>query len=81
MLLIKRNKWSRTAGIAKVAAHKFIVKALQICKQYVGLLLKAHVSGFHIKGECHFNEGLHSVRRETCYYESAYYNFGRLVLS
>ena len=34
------NKCSRTAAIAQVAAHRFIVKALQIRKQYVGVLLK-----------------------------------------
>ena len=34
------NKCSRTAAIAQVAAHRLIAKALQIRKQYVGLLLK-----------------------------------------
>ena len=81
LLLIKWNKWSRTTGVAQVAAHRCIVKALQICKQYFGILLKAvkHVCGFHIKGQCHFREGLHSVRSEPYYYESVYYNCGRLM--
>ena len=41
------NKCSRTAAIAQVAAHRLIAKALQIHKQYVGLLLKTvkHVCG------------------------------------
>ena len=34
------NKCSRMATIAQVAAHRLIAKALQISKQYVGLLLK-----------------------------------------
>ena len=34
------NKCSHTAAIAQVAAHRLIAKALQIRKQYVGLLLK-----------------------------------------
>ena len=38
--LEKMNKCSRTAAIAQVAAHRLIAKALQIHKQYVGLLLK-----------------------------------------
>ena len=71
----KMNKCSRTAAIAQVAAHKLIAKALQIRKQYVGLLLKTvkHVCGLHIKGQCDFDEGLHSVRSEPYYYESIYY--------
>ena len=71
----KMNKCSRTAAIAQVAAHGLIVKALQICKQYVGLLLKTvkHVCGLHIKGQCDFGEGLHSVCSEPYYYESIYY--------
>ena len=36
----KMNKLSRMATIAQVAAHRLIAKALQIHKQYVGLLLK-----------------------------------------
>ena len=36
----KMNKRSRTAAIAQVAAHRLIAKALQMRKQYVGLLLK-----------------------------------------
>ena len=37
----KMKKCSRTAAIAQVAAHRLIAKkALQIRKQYVGLLLK-----------------------------------------
>ena len=71
----KMNKCSRTAAIAQVAAHRLIAKALQIRKQYVGLLLKTvkHVCGLHIKGQCDFGEGLHSVRSEPYYYESIYY--------
>ena len=48
----KINKCSHMAAIAQVAAHKLIAKALQIRKQYVGLLLKTvkHVCGLHIKG-------------------------------
>ena len=59
----KMNKRSRMAAIAQVAAHRLIAKALQIRKQYVGLLLKTvkHVCGLHIKGQCDFGEGLHSV--------------------
>ena len=68
----KMNKCSRTATIAQVAAHRLIAKALQIRKQYVGLLLKTveHVCGLHIKRQCDFGEGLHSVRSEPYYYES-----------
>ena len=68
----KMNKRSRMAAIALVAAHS---KALQIRKQYIGLLLKTvkHVCGLHIKGQCDFGEGLHSVRSEPCYYGSIYY--------
>ena len=71
----KMNKRSCTAAIAQVAAHRLIAKALQIRKQYVGLLLKTakHVCGLHIKGQCDFGEGLHSVRSEPYYYESIYY--------
>ena len=71
----KMNKCSRTAAIAQVAAHRLIAKALQIRKQYVGLLLKTvkHECGLHIKGQCDFGEGLHSVRCEPYYYESIYY--------
>ena len=71
----KMNKSSRTAAIAQIAAHRLIAKALQICKQYVGLLLKTvkHVCGLHIKGQCDFGEGLHSVCSEPYYYESIYY--------
>ena len=71
----KMNKCSRTAAIAQVAAHRLIAKALQIRKQYVWLLLKMvkHVCGLHIKGQCDFGEGLHSVRSEPYYYESIYY--------
>ena len=36
----KMNKRSRTATIAQVAEHRLIAKALQIRKQFVGLLLK-----------------------------------------
>ena len=59
----KMNKCRRKAAIAQVAAHRLIAKALQICKQYVGLLVKTvkHVCGLHIKGQCDFGEGLHSV--------------------
>ena len=32
-----------------------------------------HVCGLHIKGQCDFGEGLHSVRSEPYYYESIYY--------
>ena len=39
----KMNKCSRTAAIAQVTAHRLIAKALQIRKQYVGLLLKTVV--------------------------------------
>ena len=69
------NKRSRTAAIAQVAAHRLIAKALQIRKQYVGLLLKTvkHVCGLHVKGQCDFGEGLHSVRSEPYYCESIYY--------
>ena len=71
----KMNKRSRTAAIAQVAAHRLIAKALQIRKQYVGLLLKTvkQVCGLHIKGQCDFGEGLHSVRSEPYYYEFIYY--------
>ena len=71
----KMNKCSRTAAIAQVAAHRLIAKALQIRKQYVGLLLKTvkHVCGLHIKEQCDFGEGLHSVRSKPYYYESIYY--------
>ena len=71
----KMNKCSRTAAIAQVAAHRLIAKALQIRKQYVWLSLKMvkHVCGLHIKGQCDFGEGLHSVRSEPYYYESIYY--------
>ena len=71
----KMNKCSRTAAIAQVAAHRLIAKALQIRKQYVGLLLKTvkQVCGLHIKGQCDFGEGLHSVRSEPYYYEFIYY--------
>ena len=71
----KMNKRSRTAAIAQVAAHRLIAKALQIRKQYVGLLLKTvkHVCGLHIKGQCDFGEGLHSVCSEPYYYKSIYY--------
>ena len=64
------NKCSHTAAIAQVAAHRLIAKALQICKQYVGLLLKTvkHVCGLHINGQCDFGEGLHSVRSKPYYY-------------
>ena len=71
----KMNKCSRTAAIAQVAAHRLIAKTLQIRKRYVGLLLKTvkNVCGLHIKGQCDFGEGLHSVRSEPYYYESIYY--------
>ena len=69
----KVNKCSRTAAIAQVAAHRLIAKALQIRKQYVGLKTVKHVCGLHIKGQCDFGEGLHSVRSEPYYYESIYY--------
>ena len=71
----KMNKRSCTAAISQVAAHRLIAKALQIRKQYVGLLLKTvkHVCGLHIKGQCDFGEGLHFVRSEPYYYESIYY--------
>ena len=71
----KINKCSRTAAIAQVAAHRLIAKALQIRKQYVGLLLKMvkHVCGLHVKVQCDFGEALHSVRSEPYYYESIYY--------
>ena len=73
--LEKMNKRSHTAAIAQVAAHRLIAKALQIRKKYVGLLLKTvkHVCGLHIKGQCDFGEGLHSVCSESYYYESIYY--------
>lgn len=71
----KMNKCSRTAAIAQEAAHRLIAKALQIRKQYVGLLLKTvkHVCRLHIKGQCDFGEGLHSVRSEPYYYERSVY--------
>ena len=71
----KMNKCSRTAAIAPVAAHRHIAKALHIRKQYVWLLIKTvkHVCGIHIKGQCDFGEGLHSVRSEHYHYESIYY--------
>ena len=50
MLLKKINKCSHTAGIAEVAVHRLIVKALQTRNQYFGLMRKAvkHVCGLHI---------------------------------
>ena len=69
------NKRSRTAAIAQVAAHRLIAKALQIRKQYVGILLKTvkHVCELHMKGQCDFGEGLPSICSEPYYYESIYY--------
>ena len=52
------TKRSRRTAIAHVAAHRLISKAMQLCKQHVGVLLKAvrNVCGLDIDEQCDFGE-------------------------
>ena len=52
------TKRSRRTAIAQVAAHRHISKAMLLCNQHIGVLLKAvrNVYGLDIEEQCCFGE-------------------------
>jgi len=60
---LKKTKCSRRRAIAQIATHRLIAKAMQMRKQYVGVLLKTvkRVYALVIKERNDFGMGLHSA--------------------
>ena len=61
--------------VCLIAAKRLCNKALQLCKEHVGTLLKTTraVQNLKIKGRDDFGEGCHTTASEPYYYDSAYH--------
>ena len=67
----KTSKWCCRQTIALLAAQRLVNRDIQLCKQYVGALLKTvkKICELDIKTHHDFGEGVHSVSSEPYYYE------------
>ena len=63
----------KTVGL--IVAKRLCNKALQLCKEHVGTLLKTTraVQKLNIKGRDDFGEGCHTTASEPYHYDSAYH--------
>ena len=61
-------------AVCSVAANRLVTKALQVCKEHAGSLLKIvrTVQRMQIKGAEDFGEGCHTALTEPYFYDSAY---------
>ena len=61
-------------AVCSVAAKRLVTKALQVCKEHAGSLLKTvrTVQSMQIKGAEDFGEGCHTASTEPYFYDSAY---------
>ena len=68
------SKWHCRQTFALLAAQRLVNRGIQLRKLYVSALLKAikKICELDIKTHHDFGEGVHSVRSEPYYYESAY---------
>ena len=61
-------------AVRSVAAKRLVTKALQVCIEHAGSLLKIvrTIQSMHIKGAEDFGEGCHTASTEPYFYDSAY---------
>ena len=61
-------------AVCRIAAKRLLNKALQLCKEHAGTLLRTirAVNSLVIKGRNDFGEGCHTASSEPYFYDSAY---------
>ena len=73
--LVKRMSRVLGRAVCSVAANRLLNKALQMCKEYAGPLLKS-TNAIQIRGV-----GCHTASSEPYYFDSAYQHVKRLCTS